>query len=165
MNKKVLIIGGGVVVLGAIGYLYFTNKKKQDALLSGGTSESGSTSATPTTGTPTTGVGASPINSEIPPLSTGGIVTPTTKAPTIQEQENLDVANDIVIKIKDYYQKIAFEKARNNSYKPMSMINSSFVHFVTMSKTYTSAINKLKDDLLKLGYEYKGEKDGVLVKL
>ena len=53
MNKKVLIIGGGVVVLGAIGYLYFTNKKKQEALLSVGTSGAGSTSATPTTGTPT----------------------------------------------------------------------------------------------------------------
>ncbi len=38
MNKKVLIIGGGVVVLGAIGYLYFTNKKKQEEILSGGAS-------------------------------------------------------------------------------------------------------------------------------
>jgi hypothetical protein len=102
MNKKVLIIGGGVVVLGAIGYLYFTNKKKQDALLSGGTSGADSTSATPTTG-----VGASSINSEIPPLSTGGIVTSTTVAPTIQEQQTLDMANDIVVKIKDYYKKIA----------------------------------------------------------
>ena len=156
MNKKVLIIGGGVVVLGAIGYLYFTNKKKQDALVSGGTSGADSTSATPTTG-----VGASPINSEIPPLSTGGIVTSTTVAPTIQEQQTLDMANDIVVKIKDYYKKIAFEKA----IKPMSMINYSWSHSVVMSKYYTSEINKLKNDLLKLGYEYKSEKDGILVKL
>lgn len=161
MNKKVLIIGGGVVVLGAIGYLYFTNKKKQDALLSGGTSGAGSTSATPTTGTPTTGVGASPINNEIPPLSTGGIVTPTTKAPTIQGQEDLDKANDIVVKLKDYYQKSSFQQARINSYKPSSMSFS----FMKPSNPYPIMIKKLKDDLLKLGYEYKGEKDGVLVKL
>jgi|688.fasta_scaffold700074_2 hypothetical protein len=161
MNKKVLIIGGGVVVLGAIGYLYFTNKKKQEAILSGGTSEAGSTSATPTTGTPTTGVGASPINSEIPPLSTGGIVTSATKAPTIQGQEDLDKANDIVVKLKDYYQKSAFQQARVNSYKPSSMSFS----FMKPSNPYPIMIKKLKDDLLKLGYEYKGEKDGVLVKL
>ena len=161
MNKKVLIIGGGVVVLGAIGYLYFTNKKKQDALLSGGTSGAGSTSGTPTTGTPTTGVGASPINSEIPPLSTGGIVTSATKAPTIQGQEDLDKANDIVIKIKYYYKKSSFQQARVNSYKPSSMSFS----FKKPSIPYPIMIKKLKDDLLKLGYEYKGEKDGVLVKL
>jgi hypothetical protein len=161
MNKKVLIIGGGVVVLGAIGYLYFTNKKKQDALLSGGASGAGSTSATPTTGTPTTGVGASPINNEIPPLSTGGIVTSATKAPTIQGQEDLDKANDIVVKLKDYYQKSSFQQARVNSYKPSSMSFS----FMKPSNPYPIMIKKLKDELLKLGYEYKGEKDGVLVKL
>jgi hypothetical protein len=153
MNKKVLIIGGGIVVIGAGAYLYFMNKSKKEALLSGGataTQPSATNVQTP------------------PPLSTGGIVTPTTKAPTIQEQENLDIANDIVVKIKDYYQKIAFMKAKANDPMSMnrySMSSYSFVHFVTMSKTYTSAINKLKDDLLKLGYEYKGEKDGVLVKL
>jgi len=161
MNKKVLIIGGGVVVLGAIGYLYFTNKKKQDALLSVGTSGAGSTSGTPTTGTPTTGVGASPINNEIPPLSTGGIVTPTTKAPTIQGQEDLDKANDIVVKIKDYYKKSASAQIRVSMFKP-STFNPIFTK---PSNPYPIMIKKLKYDLLKLGYEYKGEKDGVLVKL
>jgi hypothetical protein len=159
MNKKVLIIGGGVVVLGAIGYLYFTNKKKQDALLSSGTSGAGSTSATPTTGTPTTGVGASPINSEIPPLSTGGIVTPTTKAPTVEEQEKLDKANDIVVKIKQFEKMSAIKQSQINFWKP-----STFSRIKPIN-TYPSAINKLKDDLLKLGYEYKGTTDGVLVKL
>ncbi len=161
MNKKVLIIGGGVVVLGAIGYLYFTNKKKQDALLSGGTSGAGSTSATSTTGTPTTGVGASPINSEIPPLSTGGIVTPTTKAPTIQGQEDLDKANDIVVKIKQFEKLSAVKEARIARWKPLLGMGD----FGKPTNTYPIAINKLKDDLLKLGYEYKGTKDGVLVKL
>jgi hypothetical protein len=33
------------------------------------------------------------------------------------------------------------------------------------SNPYPIMIKKLKDDLLKLGYEYKGDKDGVLVKL
>ena len=161
MNKKVLIIGGGVVVLGAIGYLYFTNKKKQDALLSGGTSGAGSTSATPTTGTPTTGVGASPINNEIPPLSTGGIVTPTTKAPTIQGQEDLDKANDIVVKIKDSYRKSASAQIRVSMFQP-STFNPIWSQPLN---PYPIMIKKLKDDLLKLGYEYKGDKDGVLVKL
>jgi hypothetical protein len=157
MNKKVLIIGGGIVVIGAGAYLYFMNKSKKEALLSG--------SATPTTSgatTPATTSGStSAIDSEIPPLSTGGIVTPTTKAPTIQGQEDLDKANDIVVKIKDYYQKSSFQQARVNSYKPSSMSFS----FMKPSNPYPIMIKKLKDDLLKLGYEYKGEKDGVLVKL
>jgi hypothetical protein len=157
MNKKVLIIGGGIVVIGAGAYFYFMNKSKKEALLSG--------SATPTTSgatTPTTTSGStSAIDSEIPPLSTGGIVTPTTKAPTIQGQEDLDKANDIVVKIKDYYQKSSFQQARVNSYKPSSMSFS----FMKPSNPYPIMIKKLKDDLLKLGYEYKGEKDGVLVKL
>jgi hypothetical protein len=156
MNKKVLIIGGGIVVIGAGAYLYFMNKSKKEALLSG--------SATPTTSsatTPTTSGSTSAIDSEIPPLSTGGIVTPTTKAPTIQGQEDLDKANDIVVKIKDYYQKSSFQQARVNSYKPSSMSFS----FMKPSNPYPIMIKKLKDDLLKLGYEYKGDKDGVLVKL
>lgn len=161
MNKKVLIIGGGVVVLGAIGYLYFTNKKKQEAVLSGGTSGAGSTSATPTTGTPTTGVGASPINSEIPPLSTGGIVTSATKAPTIQGQEDLDKANDIVVKIKDYYKKSASKELQIEMFKP----DTFRPIWMKPTNPYPATIKKLKDDLLKLGYEYKGTTDGVLVKL
>jgi hypothetical protein len=158
MNKKVLIIGGGIVVIGAGAYLYFMNKSKKEALLSGGTLAT-QPSATPTTGTPTTGVGASPINSEIPPLSTGGIVTSTTKATTIEEQIKLDKANDIVVKLKDYYQKSALGQIRVNMFQP------SISSFIKPSNPYPIMIKKLKDDLLKLGYEYKGDKDGVLVKL
>jgi hypothetical protein len=162
MNKKVLIIGGGIVVIGAGAYLYFMNKSKKEALLSGSATPTTSGATTPTTSaTTTTSSITSAIDSQIPPLSTGGIVTPTTKAPTIQEQENLDIANDIVVKIKDYYQKSSFQQARVNSYKPSSMSFS----FMKPSNPYPIMIKKLKDDLLKLGYEYKGEKDGVLVKL
>jgi hypothetical protein len=154
MNKKVLIIGGGVVVLGAIGYLYFTNKKKQEEILSGGATAT--TSATTTT---TTSSITSAIDSQIPPLSTGGIVTPTTKAPTIQEQENLDIANDIVVTIKKY-EKLSSTFGQMDRFFP-----SSFSLNKTLTNPYPFKINKLKDDLLKLGYEYKGTTDGVLVKL
>jgi hypothetical protein len=155
--KKTVFIVGGVLALGAIAYLFLKNKKKQEAILGG----AGSATSSPTTGTPTTGFGASPINSEIPPLSTGGIVTPTTKAPTIQGQEDLDKANDIVVKIKDYYKKSASAQIRVSMFQP-----STFNPIWTKPlNPYPVLISKLKDELLKLGYEYKGEKDGVLVKL
>ena len=169
MNKKVLIIGGGIVVIGAGAYLYFMNKSKKEALLSGSATPTTSGATTPTTSgatTPTTSATTtssitSAIDSQIPPLSTGCIVTPTTKAPTIQEQENLDIANDIVVKIKDYYKKSASAQIRVSMFQP-----STFNPIWTKpSNPYPIMIKKLKDDLLKLGYEYKGDKDGVLVKL
>jgi len=161
MNKKVLIIGGGIVVIGAGAYLYFMNKSKKEALLSGSATPTTSGATTPTTSATTTSSITSAIDSQIPPLSTGGIVTPTTKAPTIQEQENLDIANDIVVKIKDYYKKSASAQIRVSMFQP-----STFNPIWTKpSNPYPIMIKKLKDDLLKLGYEYKGDKDGVLVKL
>jgi hypothetical protein len=157
MNKKVLIIGGGILVIGVGAYLYFTKKDKKEALSSG--------SATPTTSgatTPTTTSGStSAIDSEIPPLSTGGIVTPTTKAPTIQGQEDLDKANDIVVKIKDSYKKSASAQMKVDSFR----VDTFNPIWMKPSNPYPFRINKLKDDLLKLGYEYKGGIDGVLVKL
>jgi hypothetical protein len=158
MNKKVLIIGGGILVIGVGAYLYFKKKDKKEALSSG--SVTPTTSATTTSATTTSGI-TSAIDSQIPPLSTGGIVTPTTKAPTIQEQENLDKANDIVVKLKDYYKKSASAQIRVSMFQP-STFNPIWMK---PTNTYPIMIKKLKDDLLKLGYEYKGEKDGVLVKL
>lgn len=151
MNKKVLIIGGGVLLLGGVAYLYFKNKKKQDDLLAGSTSE---TSAT-------TEVGANQVNTQIPPLSTGGIVNTTTTIPTIQEQENLDKANDIAEQIRQKYKLSVFAQARVDSWKPSSMTFS----FMKPSNPYPSQISKLKDDLLKLGYRFEGTTSGVLVKL
>jgi hypothetical protein len=160
MNKKVLIIGGGIVVIGAGAYLYFMNKSKQEALLSGSATPTTSGATTPTTSaTTTTSSITSAIDSQIPPLSTGGIVTPTTKAPTIQEQENLDIANDIVVTIKKY-EKLSSTFGQMDRFFP-----SSFSLNKTLTNPYPFKINKLKDDLLKLGYEYKGTTDGVLVKL
>ena len=153
MNKKVLIIGGGILVIGVGAYLYFKKKDKKEALSSG--------SVTPTTSATTTSGITSAIDSQIPPLSTGGIVTPTTKAPTIQGQEDLDKANDIVVKLKDYYKKSASAQIRVSMFQP-STFNPIWMK---PSNPYPFKINKLKDDLLKLGYEYKGGIDGVLVKL
>ncbi len=88
--KKGVFIVAGVLAVGGLAYLYFANKKKQTSLLAGGTSGASSTS-----GTATTGVGASSVNTEIPPLSTGGI-SPITN---VESQQNLDKAKDIVAKI------------------------------------------------------------------
>ena len=83
MNKKVLIIGGGVVVLGAIGYLYFTNKKKQEEILSGG--------ATATKPSATTENGATSVanDSGIKPLSVLDVVY-------TKQDINLDKAKELV---------------------------------------------------------------------
>jgi hypothetical protein len=152
MNKKVLIIGGGILVIGVGAYLYFTKKDKKEALSSGAT--------TPATPTATSG-STSTIDSQIPPLSTGGIVTPSTKATTVEEQEKLDKANDIVFKIKDYYKKSVSAQIRVSMFQP-STFNPIWMK---PSNPYPIIISKLKDELLKLGYEYKGEKDGILVKI
>jgi len=157
MNKKVLIIGGGILVIGVGAYLYFTKKDKKEALSSGSVTPTTSGATTPTT----TSGSTSAIDSEIPPLSTGGIVTPSTKATTVEEQEKLDKANDIVVKIKDYYKKSASAQIRVSMFQP-STFNPIWNK---PSNPYPIRINKLKDDLLKLGYEYKGTTDGVLVKL
>jgi hypothetical protein len=158
--KKTVFILAGVLAVGGVAYLYFTNKKKQTALLSGGTSGAGSTSATPTTTTSSAGVGSSAINTEIAPLPTSTIITSTTKAPTIEEQIKLDKANDIAETIKKYYG-LSANAERLRMFKPPTFNQI----WSKPSNPYPAMISKLKDDLLKLGYEYKGEKDGVLVKL
>ena len=70
----------------------------------------------------------------------------------------LDTAKDLAEKIKKYYQLSASKELKIRMWQP-----SSFSPKPTNS--FPALISKLKDDLLKLGYEYKGEKDGILVKL
>jgi hypothetical protein len=167
MNKKVLIIGGGVVVLGAIGYLYFTNKKKQDALLSGGTSGAGSTSGTPTTGTPTTeNVTKGTI---IEPSRDGGvtpsvITTPSNTKPTIQNQEELDRIMDNIKKNMELSRK---KKLSIAMWTPSNAFKASGGKIGGKPlNPYPTIIEKLKNDLLKLGYEVKEGSNGIfLVKL
>ena len=117
--KKGVFIVAGVLAVGGLAYLYFANKKKQTSLLAGGTSGAGSTS-----GTATTGVGASSVNTEIPPLSTGGI-SPITN---VESQQNLDKAKDIVAKI-----------SKSNSL-PLSIRNAQ--------------VKSLNKKLKELGYKY-----------
>ena len=162
MNKKVLIIGGGVVVLGAIAYLYFTNKKKQDALLSGGTSGADSTSATPTTENVTKGT-------IIEPSKDGGITpsvitTPSNTKPTIQNQEELDRIMDNIKKNMELSRK---KKLSIAMWTPSNAFRASGGQIgAKPSNPYPAIIERLKNDLLKLGYEVKEGSNGIfLVKL
>lgn len=99
MNKKVLIIGGGVVVLGAIGYLYFTNKKKQEEILSGGAT---ATQPSATTQNGATSSATSVANdSGIKPLSVLDVVY-------TKQDVNLDKAKELIKLIVDA--KVSFFK-------------------------------------------------------
>lgn len=118
--KKGVFIVAGVLAVGGLAYLYFANKKKQTSLLAGGTSGASSTS-----GTATTGVGASSVNTEIPPLSTGGI-SPITN---VESQQNLDKAKDIVAKIN----------------------KSNSIGLLSIRKAQVKSLNK---KLKELGYKY-----------
>lgn len=135
MIKKIVLIGGGVLLVGGLAFLYFRNKKKTDDLLSGGTISSGGAT------TSTTGVATSPIDSEIPPLSSGGIVASGTSV-SLPNEENLAKAQNIVKKIKEY------EKAS------LVRAMSSPVKTGMMSNPYPNLIKNLKNDLSKLGYKY-----------
>ena len=161
MNKKVLIIGGGVVVLGAIGYLYFTNKKKQDALLSGGTSGAGSTSATTQTGATSGasdgGIAPLPKGSTITPTTVDGVTTSVITTPnsalTVQNQMELDAILDN-IKRNIAISKSSITKALSGGFTAKEWKDSK------------GKIELLKNDLLKLGYEVKEGSNGIfLVKL
>ncbi len=166
MNKKVLIIGGGVVVLGAIGYLYFTNKKKQEEILSGGATAT-QPSATPTTGTPTTeNVTKGTI---IEPSRDGGvtpsvITTPSNTKPTIQNQEELDRIMDNIKKNMELSRK---KKLSIAMWTPSNAFRASSGKIgAKPSNPYPAIIERLKNDLLKLGYEVKEGSNGIfLVKL
>ncbi len=155
MNKKVLIIGGGVVVLGAIGYLYFTNKKKQEEILSGGataTQPSATTQTGATSGASDGGIAPLPKGSTITPTTVDGVTTSVITTPnsalTIQNQAELDRIMD---KIK----------------KNLEIVNSKSLRIGQVARVNAKKqIALLKNDLLKLGYEVKEGSNGIfLVKL
>jgi len=90
MNKKVLIIGGGIVVIGAGAYLYFMNKSKKEALLSGSAT---ATQPSATTQTGATSSATSVANdSGIKPLSVLDVVY-------TKQDINLDKAKELVTQI------------------------------------------------------------------
>jgi len=160
--KKVLLIGGGLAVVGGLAYLYLKNKKKQEAIL-GGTSATQPSATTPSTTTPstTTPTGATSGASDggITPLPKGTIVTSTTTASNSEEQAKLDTAKDIEAKINNYY-RLSASKQKLNLTKSKEIFKTSSNY-----NPYPFLIKKLKDDLKTLGYEYKGQIDGVLVKI
>ena len=156
--KKVLLIGSGLAVVGGLAYLYLKNKKKEEAILTGGTSATQPIATTPIATTPT-GATSSATDGGL----TGGsvVVTSKTTASNSEEQAKLDTAKDIEAKIKKYYI-LSASQQRLNLMKPQgifaSPISSNF-------NANTFLIKKLKDDLKTLGYEYKGQIDGFLVKI
>ena len=154
--KQVLLIGGGLAVVGGLAYLYLKNKKKEEALLTGGTSATQPSATTPIVTTPT-GATSSATDGGL----TGGsmIVTSKTTASSSEEQAKLDTAKDIEAKINNYY-KASASQQRLNLMKPKGIFAIS-----SNSNPYPFLIKKLKDDLKILGYEYKGQIDGVLVKI
>jgi hypothetical protein len=154
--KQVLLIGGGLAVVGGLAYLYLKNKKKEEAVLTGGTSATQPSATTPIVTTPT-GATSSATDGGL----TGGsmIVTSTTTASSSEEQAKLDTAKDIEAKINNYY-KASASQQRLNLMKPKGIFAIS-----SNSNPYPFLIKKLKDDLKILGYEYKGQIDGVLVKI
>ena len=154
--KKVLLIGGGLAVVGGLAYLYLKNKKKEEAILTEGTSATQPSATTPIVTTPT-GATSSATDGGL----TGGsmIVTSKTTASSSEEQAKLDTAKDIEAKINNYY-KASASQQRLNLMKPKGIFAIS-----SNSNPYPFLIKKLKDDLKILGYEYKGQIDGVLVKI
>jgi hypothetical protein len=153
--KKVLLIGGGLAVVGGLTYLYLKNKKKQEAIL-GGTSATQPSETTPST-TTQTGATSSATDGGL----TGGsmIVTSTTIASSSEEKAKLDTARDIEAKLKNYYKASASQQRMNLS-KPQGIFAIS-----SNSNPYPFLIKKLQDELKTLGYEYKGQIDGVLIKI
>ena len=154
MDKKLIV--GGLAVVGGLAYLYLKNKKKEEAILTEGTSATQPSATTPIVTTPT-GATSSATDGGL----TGGsmIVTSKTTASSSEEQAKLDTAKDIEAKINNYY-KASASQQRLNLMKPKGIFAIS-----SNSNPYPFLIKKLKDDLKILGYEYKGQIDGVLVKI
>ena len=149
--KKVLLVGGGLAVVGGLAYLYLKNKKKEEAILTAGTSTTQPSATTPTGATSSATDGG----------LTGGsmIITSTTTASNSEEQAKLDTAKDIEAKINNYY-RLSASQQRMNLMKPKGIFAIS-----SNSNPYPFLIKKLQDELKTLGYEYKGQIDGVLVKI
>ena len=153
--KNVLFIGVGLAVVGGLAYLYLKNKKKEEAILVG------TTATQPSATTPSTSTQTGATSSANDGGLTGGsvVVTSKTTASNSEEQAKLDTAKDIEAKINNYY-RLSASKQRMNLMKPKGIFAIS-----SNSNPYPFLIKKLKDDLKVLGYEYKGQIDGVLVKI
>lgn len=149
--KKIVLVSLGVVAVGGIAYLIFMSKKKK-------------VTPAPTGSVPLNEVvpSGSP-DTQIPTLSTGGIVAPKTTVLSIEEELKFNKANDIVDKIKRLY--LISSTKTTSTLGSSSNIFAKSIFKDTLTDSPSLAISRYKDQLLKLGYEYKGGKNGVLVKL
>jgi hypothetical protein len=165
MNKKLLIIGGGIVVIGAGAYFYFMNKKKKDAsAVDTQTPTSGTSSAIGDRTTENVVKGTIVVPSKDGGLTPPVITTPSNTTPSIENQEELDrimdaIKNNIKLgKLRAF--KIAIWKPSN------SFIASGGAIGAKPSNPYPAIIERLKNDLFRLGYEYREGSDGAfLVKI
>jgi hypothetical protein len=154
--KKVLLIGGGLAVVGGLAYLYLKNKKKEEAILTGGTSATQPIATTPTgttSGASDGGIAPLPKGSTITPTTVDGvttsvITTPSNTVPTVQNQMELDAILDSIKKNREIVNAISLrigKVARENAKKQIEL---------------------LKNDLLRFGYEVKEGSGGLfLVKI
>ena len=153
--KKVLLIGGGLAVVGGLAYLYLKNKKKEEAILTGGTSAtqpSATTQTTSTSGASDGGIAPLPKGSTITPTTVDGVTTSVITTPnsalTVQNQMELDAILDSIKKNREIVNAISLrigKVARENAKKQIEL---------------------LKNDLLRFGYEVKEGSGGLfLVKI
>jgi hypothetical protein len=171
--KNVLLIGGGLAVVGGLAYLYLKNKKKEEAILTGGTSATQPSSTTPSVTTPT-GTTSSATDGGIAPLPKGSTITPTTvdgvttsvittpnSAPTVQNQMELDAILDNIKRNMELSRKKQMSIAM---WKPSNAYRSSGGRIgAKPSNPYPNIIEKLKNDLSKLGYEVKEGSGGLFL--
>ena len=170
--KKVLLIGGGLAVVGGLAYLYLKNKKKEEAILTGGTSATQPSATTPTgttSGASDGGIAPLPKGSTITPTTIDGVTTsvistPSNTAPTVKNQMELDAILDSIKNNMELSRKkqlsIAMWKPSNAYRSSGGLIGGK------PSNPYPKIIEKLKNDLLKLGYEVKEGSGGLfLVKI
>jgi len=161
--KKTIFIGLGVLAVAGVGYFFFKNKKKPQTNLG---SVDVSTPQTTTTGTVATSSNQNNlINPETPIIKSGTVITKTTVATSVVEQQNLDKAKDLAQKIKDYYTKIAYYKTKQTMTTSTFMAYTSINNYSLLIKSAESSIAKLKDELLNIGYKFEGTSNGILVKL
>ena len=158
--KKTIFIVGGILALGVVGYLFLKNKKKQEALLggvSGGSNQTASTSnSTAQSGGTSSSTAQSGSTTSGSNQSAGGNVNSTN---SVEEQANLDKANDIASKIRLYYKYSASRDLQIKMWKP------STFNRIAPTNPYPTLINKLKDELLNLGYRFEGTTNGVIIKI
>ena len=167
--KKVLLIGGGLAVVGGLAYLYLKNKKKEEAILTGGTSAtqpSATTQTGATSGASDGGIAPLPKGSTITPTTVDGVTTSVITTPnsalTVKNQMELDAILDSIKKNMELSRK---KQISIGLWKPSNAYRSSGIG-AKPSNPYPKIIEKLKNDLLKLGYEVKEGSGGIfLVKI